>query len=201
MGFLAEHCVMAPLTSSLRARLTGIACKHEPDIEHFFAEESVLNDSQMLSTTYCMYLQETSEAVCAFCVSSSDVSVDLIPKRARNKINRRIPYVKQRDHYPAVLVGQLAVFDKFASLHLGDELMELIKLWIVTVANHIAARYIIVDAVNDSHVISYYERNGFSLVFTTEEVERQANEIDESENLKTRFMLSDLMPIRQKLTI
>ncbi|MBQ8990373.1 MAG: hypothetical protein IJ067_11850 [Prevotella sp.] len=50
-----------------------------------------------------MRTKETMEAVAAFCVINTDIAVDLIPKSTRNKLNRKIPYAKQRDHYPAVL--------------------------------------------------------------------------------------------------
>jgi len=54
------------------------------------------------------------------CVINTDISVDLIPKSTRNKLNRKIPYAKQRDHYPAVLIGQIAVFDAFAKIERYD---------------------------------------------------------------------------------
>jgi len=60
------------------------------------------------------YKKDTMQAVAAFCVINTDISVDLIPKSTRNKLNRKIPYAKQRDHYSAVLIGQIAVFDDFA---------------------------------------------------------------------------------------
>ena len=64
------------------------------------------------------------EAVAAFCVINTDISVDLIPKSTRNKLNRKIPYAKQRDHYPAVLIGQIAVFDAFLEYHLVPAISE-----------------------------------------------------------------------------
>ena len=126
------------------------------------------------------------------CVINTDISVDLIPKSTRNKLNRNIPYAKQRDHYPAVLIGQIAVFDAFVKYHLGDELMDSIKWWLRNVANLIAARYVVVDAVNNEKVLQFYDRNQFWTVFKTEEDERKANELEDSQPLLTRFMISDL---------
>lgn len=199
MGLLNEKCLLAPLTKELRDKLKGFECSREPDIEKFFKEESVLNDRQLLSKTYCFYLPETMEAVAGFCVLSSDISVSLIPKRTRNKINRHIPYVKQRSQYPAVLVGQLVVFDKFSSLHLGDELLDTIKAWLVIEANQVASRYVIVDAVNKPGVLSFYERNFFQYVFPNIEDEIAANNMDSCDVLSTRFMISDLMPIYEQV--
>lgn len=192
MGYLSENCAFAPLTEDLHNKLTGFDCQQEPAIQDFFRDEAILNAKELMSKSYCFYKKDTMEAVAAFCVISTDISVDLIPKSTRNKLNRKIPYAKQRDHYPAVLIGQVAVFDAFSQYHLGDELMDSIKWWLRNVANLVAARYVVVDAVNHEKVLKFYKRNLFFPVFKTEEDERKASEIEEGQPLKTRFMVSDL---------
>lgn len=189
-----SDCNFSLLTEELHEQLSGFNCRLEPDIEKFFQEECVLNDSQLLSSTYCFYLPESKEAVAGFCILCSDISTSAIPKKMRNKLNRKIPYVKQRDQYPAILIGQLAVFDQFSENHLGNELMENVKVWLAGMVKNVAARYIIVDAVNDEHVLNYYLRNKFSFVFQEEPDEREALELGDDEPLKTRFMVCDLKP-------
>lgn len=192
MGYLSENCAFAPLTEQLHEALTGFDCQREPAIQDFFRNEAVLNAKELMSKSYCFYKKDTMQAVAAFCVINTDISVDLIPKSTRNKLNRKIPYAKQRDHYPAVLIGQIAVFDAFAKYHLGNELMDSIRWWLRNVANLIAARYVVVDAVNNEKVLQFYARNQFWTVFKTEEDERKANELEDGQPLLTRFMISDL---------
>ena len=192
MGYLSENCCFALLTEELHGALTGFDCQREPAIQAFFRDEAILNAQELMSKSYCFYKKDTMEAVAAFCVINTDISVDLIPKSTRNKLNRKIPYAKQRDHYPAVLIGQIAVFDGFLKFHLGDELMATIKWWLRNVANMVPARYVVVDAVNHPKVLDFYARNQFWPVFKTEEDEREANELEEGEPLVTRFMIADL---------
>ena len=192
MGFLSENCAFAPLTEQLHEALTGFDCQREPAIQDFFRNEAILNAKELMSKSYCFYKKDTMQAVAAFCVINTDISVDLIPKSTRNKLNRKIPYAKQRDHYPAVLIGQIAVFDAFAKYHLGNELMDSIRWWLRNVANLIAARYVVVDAVNNEKVLQFCARNQFWTVFKTEEDERKANELEDGQPLLTRFMISDL---------
>jgi hypothetical protein len=192
MGYLSDNCAFAPLTEQLHEALTGFDCQREPAIQDFFRNEAVLNAKELMSKSYCFYKKDTMQAVAAFCVINTDISVDLIPKSTRNKLNRKIPYAKQRDHYPAVLIGQIAVFDAFAKYHLGDELMDSIRWWLRNVANLIAARYVVVDAVNNEKVLQFYARNQFWTVFKTEEDERKAYELEDGQPLLTRFMISDL---------
>ncbi len=205
MNFL-DRCHFDELTEELQSELVGLDCRRESKIEKFFNEESVLSDSQMLSHTYCFYEYVKNEdgtaqkrAVAGFCVSCSNVATKLIPKVTRNKINRKIPYGKQRDHYPAVMIGQLTIFDFYAGKGIGDELMRKIKWWLVVENQNVASRYVIVDAINKPKVLDFYIRNGFSFAFPDINTEREYVGVSENESLRTRFMLCDLMPIRQAI--
>lgn len=192
MGYLSDNCSFALLTNELHNTLTGFDCQRELAIQDFFRHEAIPSAEELMSKSYCFYKMDTMEAVAAFCVINTDIAVDFIPKSTRNKLNRKIPYAKQRDHYPAVLIGQIAVFDNFVKYHLGDELMDSIKWWLRNVANLIAARYVVVDAVNHEKVLQFYARNRFWPVFKTEADERLANELEEDQPLLTRFMIADL---------
>lgn len=204
MGFLKD-CEFDEITEELHQLLTGFNCEQEPLIEKFFRDECVLHDGQMLSRTYCYYRKKKQddkvvrEAVAGFCISCSNVATKLIPKATRNKINRKIPYEKQRDHYPAVMIGQLCVFDGYAKEHCGDDLMNNIKWMIADLARQIGARYLIVDAVNKPKVLEYYKRNGFLFVFPDVELECQYMNLPVGEEPRTRFMLFDLMPVFKEL--
>lgn len=56
----------------------------------------------------------------------------------------------------------------------------------------VAARYVVVDAVNHEKVLQFYARNQFWPVFKTEEDERIANELEPDKPLLIRFMIADL---------
>ena len=160
----------------------------------------------MLSHTYCFYEEvgldngaKEKRSVAGFCVSCSNVATKLISKVTRNRINRKIPYGKQRDHYPAVMIGQLTIFDGYSGRGLGDDLLDFIKYWLVVENQNVASRYVIVDAVNKPKVLDFYIRNGFSFAFPDINMEREYVGVSANENLRTRFMLCDLMPIRQAI--
>ena len=115
-----------------------------------------------------------------------------MPKEIKDDFNAEIPDDKRRSFYPATLIGQLVVFDEFRSEHIGDEFMNLLKAWIVTKANQIGFRYLVVDAVNKPKVISYYRDNGFEMLFEDEKTEKEYRGIYGRKSLKTRFMTYDL---------
>lgn len=127
MGYLSEHSAFAHLTEDLAERLQGFSCEKEPAIADFFRDEAVLNERQLLSRPYCFYLPETMEAVCAFCVSNSNISMRTMPVDIKEEFVAGIPDDKRRSFYPATLIGQLAVFDNFRHEHVGDEFLSHIK--------------------------------------------------------------------------
>lgn len=62
-------------------------------------------------------------------------------------------------YFPAVKVTKLAVDIKYAGKGYGKVILELIEGAIYN--QHIAVRFITLDAINTPKVITFYERNGF----------------------------------------
>ena len=200
MDFLSDNCILSPITDDLRNSLARFVCAKALNIESFFRNEAIDYANEMMGQSYAFVEKETKDIVCAFCVTCASISTDEMPKSFRNKMNRRIPYVKQRNTYPAILLAQLAINDLYKELHLGDKVMRLIKAWIVRYASQIAGRYLIVDAVNTPKVIEFYQRNNFKLVFETETDEQSYSEITDNKPLETRFMITDLIDIKHNLS-
>ncbi len=197
MDFLSDNCLFSPITNDLKESLAGFVCTKEKDIESFFRNEAIDYANEMMGQSYAFIEKETKAIVCAFCVTCASISTDEMPKPFRNKMNRTIPYVKQRNTYPAILLAQLAINDSYLNLHLGDKLMSLIKIWIVKYASQVAGRYLIVDAINTPKVIEFYKRNNFNLVFPSEAEECKLSDLQSDMPLKTRFMIADLIDVKR----
>ena len=56
-----------------------------------------------------------------------------------------------------------------------------------------------VDAYNDPAVLSFYQKNDFMTVFSTEEQEKETYRQSPSEPLQTRYMFFDMMQWRNKM--
>ena len=102
-------------------------------------------------------------------------------------------YEKQRKHYPATLIGQFAIFDAYSDKHLGDEFLSFVILWIISEAQQMGKRFVIVDAINNEKVLKFYERNGFKVLFRTEDEELIATGKGLGESLPTRMMFADFI--------
>lgn len=192
MGFLIDNCVFAPLTGELLSRLSDFSCKHESDIADFFSQKAVPAAKELMSKSYCFFDPDTKDMVAAFCVLNATLPTEHLPNYARRALNKGVEYPKQRKQYPATLLAQLAVFDKYADKHVGDELMTFVLTWLHRNAMEMGNRFLVVDAINNEKVIEYYQRNDFRLMFRTDEEELIATGKNPEDSLSTRMMYYDL---------
>lgn len=198
MGFLKERCVFSELKEEVVQQCSPFSCRNDNDIEEFFRNDYKLFAEQLFGKSYGFFTNDdTSNLVSAFTVSNSMLPVDRFPRRIRDKINKNVPFVKRHIQHPAVLVGQLAVFDGYNHLGIGDETLDYIKTWFTSSDNKTGCRYLIVDAINHPKVLDFYTRNGFKFIFNNLEDEIEYMELDlEPEYKKTRLMYFDLIVIK-----
>jgi len=198
MGFLKERCFFSELKEELVRQCPPFSCKNDKDIEEFFMTEYKLFAEQLFGKSYGFFTNDdTPKLTSAFTVSNSMLPVDRFPRRIRDKINKNVPYVKRRVQHPAVLIGQLAVFDGFNHLGIGDEILTFIKMWFLSSENKTGCRYLVIDAINHPKVLDFYTRNGFRFIFNNIEDEIEYMELDlDPEYKRTRLMYFDLIVLK-----
>lgn len=193
MNFLSDKCSLYELNNS--AQLEGFCCG-DKDLDDFFTYDCFNYAKQLLGKSYCYKLDDDPViTVCAFTLSNASIRVDDLPNARRKKIESDIPHVKALKDYPAVLIGRLAVSENFRHKHIGSDVLEFIKYWFIDPNNKTGCRFITVDAYNAPETISFYENNGFKLVFSTDQQEKEYRHIKEDIILKTRLMYFDLLPL------
>lgn len=94
----------------------------------------------------------------------------------------KLPNSKRIKQYPSIKIGRLGVHKNFHGTGLAYELMDFIKGW-VTIDHKPGCRLLIIDAVNKSKQIRYYNRNKFKFL------------LDSDQDSKTRIMYYDLLKI------
>ena len=191
MSFLKEHCSLFSVNEP--KELEGFNCG-DLDIDEFFANDCFGFTKQLLGKTYCYRLnEEPNKVVCAFTLANAGVRVSDLPNARRKKIEARIPHAKALKDYPAVLVARLGVSSEFRSKHIGSDVLDFIKLWFIEPLNKTGCRFVIVDAYNTPSTMAFYEKNGFKVVFSAEQQEKDYRHITSETPLSTRLMYHDLM--------
>lgn len=215
MGYLLDNCRFGRLTSEIINQCRPYTCSKNADIDSFFHDNTPDNYRdywlEMMGTTHCFFTDEKDNTtqpkmVCAFSLSNSSLRTDILPNNRRNRLNRSIPNAKRRFQYPAILIGELCVFDGFGhktfGYNIADEMMNLIKTIAIDPDNNSSSRYLIVDALNSPEVIEYYKRNGFEFLFASDEEELEhlrSGHSSDVQNCRTRLMFFDLVVLNQQM--
>lgn len=127
-------------------------------------------------------------------LANDSVKLKLISSTALNRLQRGVVNTKRGINFPAVLIGRLGVSaaDRGKGLNIGSQIIDFVKMWFRSSDNKTGCRFIVVDAYNNDRTIHFYQKNGFKLLYGTEEEERAFLELDENEPLETRFMFFDI---------
>ncbi len=193
MGFLETKCTFSVLTKDLLESCNSFDCGHV-DLNDFFTNDSQDYSSQLLGKSYCFLLDENpKDIVCAFTISNDSIKTNSLPNSRKKKVNKDIPRIKQFRSYPAVLIGRLGVNIKFKKNGIGKELMDFIKSWFIDPENKTGCRFVVVDSYNEEIPLTYYQRNDFQFLFSSEEQEIKYMDLPVEFELKTRLMYFDLI--------
>lgn len=123
--------------------------------------------------------------------------LEIYPITEEKKLTENIPHEKTLSSYPATLIGRLGVNSIFRQKGIDSDVMTFIKQWIIASENKTGCRYLTVHAYNNEKTISFYEKNGFRCLFSTEKQEKEYIDLSEKKELKTRLMYYDLILINQ----
>lgn len=194
-----ERCLIVRLTEELASLPFNCGnTEGDKDLEDFFHNQALLYAKEKLGQTYCVIDNEgeTTIIVAFFTVSNDSIKTTFIPKKAVNKIERKIPGRKHLHTYPAVLIGRLGVNQMYQGkqFFIGQQVLNYIKTWFTEEDNKTGCRFLVVDAYNKEKILKFYERNKFKFLYADESTEKREQHIeDENETLHTRHMFLDLL--------
>ena len=200
MSFLIEHCTFFELTEDVLATCQPFSCGNA-DLDDFFQNDATRYAYYLMGKTYCFRLNsDPSKIVCALTVSNDSIRIYDLPRSRRDYMKSLTHHEKPLRRYPGVLIGRLGVSSEFAGKGVGSEALDFVKGWFYSSSNKTGCRFVIVDAVNDLQVLSFYEKNGFRPLFPTEEQEfaYTMGKKDAPVKLDTRLMYFDLLNLRQE---
>jgi GNAT superfamily N-acetyltransferase len=192
MSFL-EKCSQFRLGEKTKAEWSQFSCD-DNDLDSFFLNDAANYERQLLGRTYCFALNGASSViVCAFTLSNSSIDARNLPNSRRKKLTENIPHEKSLSSYPATLIGRLGVSREYGGRGIGTELMDFIKQWLLEPGAKAACRYLTVDAYNNVQTLKFYETNGFKLLFSSEQQEKEYIGLLPEKELRTRLMYFDLI--------
>ncbi len=136
------------------------------ELNEFLYEESYIHQIHLGMVTNI--LETESETIAYYSVSNDILKVldkeDFgIEVAGLNIHEDYYEYFFEQDTYPAVKIGRLAVSEKYQRQGIGQFIIDSLVQSFKT-NNKTGCQIITVDAINEPHVISFYERNKFTLL-------------------------------------
>lgn len=198
MAYLVEQCGFCELTEGVLAACQPFSCGND-DLDDFFRNDATRYAHFLMGKTYCFRQNSNpNKIVCAFTVSNDSIRIYDLPRSRRDYMKSLTHHEKPLRRYPGVLIGRLGVSSEFAGKGIGSETLDFIKGWFLSTNNKTGCRFVIVDAVNEQYVISFYQKNGFQPLFSSEEQEfaYTIGKKDIPVKLDTRLMYFDLLKMR-----
>jgi len=199
MAYILEKCSFQELTDDTLAACQPFSCGNE-DLDDFFAHDATRYAHFLMGKTYCFRLNsDPSKIVCAFTISNDSIRIYDLPRGRRDYMKSLTHHEKPLRRYPGVLIGRLGVSCDYAGQGIGSEALQFVKGWFFSSSNKTGCRFVIVNAVNEPQVITFYEKNDFHCLFSSEEQEfiYTSGKKGQTSNLATRLMYYDLLEMRK----
>ena len=193
MSFIQEKCSFGFFTCQKADNCKPFHCGDD-DLDEFFIQDAFLQSEELLCKNYCFVLDEDPSTIVAAFTLSND-SIKKIPGSRKKKVEKNIPREKLYSSYPAVMIGRLGISSDFQGQHIGSDIISFIKAWFVDPLNKTGCRFLLVDSYNKENNLTFYQRNGFNYLFSTEEQEREFRGIKPERPLNSRLMYFDLIEL------
>ena len=192
---LGNDCTLYKLNELILNNCVPFDCGVD-DLNDFFAKDVITYEKDLMGKTYCWLDNSNDRKIIAMVtLANASIQTTHLPNNPKRHLHKAIAYNKQGRTYPAVLIGRLGVDKSYqgAEFRIGAQIMDFIKDWFISADNKTGCRFILVDAVNNSHTLIYYERNGFKPLFPRVCDEKAFYDISENEELRTRMYYFDLL--------
>ena len=206
MGFLEDKCIFEVLTKDVIGESFPFTCGNDVDMDEFFQKDALVYAHRRLGKSYCFRLEEDSRNIVAcFTLSNDSIRIWDLGSSKKNAMWKELTNrEKMLSRFPGVLIGRLAVAERFAGQGIGSEILDFIKLWFLSEENKTGRRLAIVNAKNKAEILKFYEKNGFRYLFKKEidedlYIKPPKNEDERKERIRnprklvTRLMYCDLL--------
>ena len=185
------------LTKEVLAECEHFSCG-VGDLDEYFQKDVVGYTRRMVSRTYVFRPNDNPRQIaCAFSVSNDSLRITDLSNRKQEAFREENDLSEKRlKRYPGILIGRLAVNKELGHRGIGTALMNFIKRWLMD-GGKTGCRFLIVDARNAEDALAYYEKNGFTYLFRSEEEESISTRKDKAVvPQSTRLMYFDLMELK-----
>ena len=143
--------------NQVRKLLKTFSCAKNADVQDFLHNKAITFERNLRSCTY-LYMNDESKSVSGY--FSIGITYLLTNQLDKAVVKFLDGYTDETIAIPCYLVGQLGKNDECKG-KIGDFLLDDALKIIDKSQDNLSGRFVLIDAVNDSKVLNFYEQNSF----------------------------------------
>jgi hypothetical protein len=164
---LSEIIQSSESNSQTKKILKTFSCSRNRDLEDFLHNKAVTFEKHFRARTYIYIDNDTKEVAAYFTIAISMLYTDNISSKTIKMLDGYKDDVKT---IPCFLIGQLGKSDRYKKHKIGMYILEDSVDIIDKSHKTLGGRFILLDAINNKKVISFYKNN---LFFPIEKIDTQ----------------------------
>jgi len=155
---LAEIIENTNSNRKIKKLLETFECSKNQDLQDFLHNKALTFEKHLRSRTY-LYIENSSKNVIAyFTIAVTTLHTSNISKEVIQLLDG---YRDDIDTIPCFLIGQLGKSSNYESLKIGEFILNDTINIIDKSQKSLGGRFILLDAINNQKVLSFYEKNAF----------------------------------------
>ena len=144
-------------TNQVRKLLKTFSCAKNADVQNFLHNKAITFENYLRSRTYLYVNNENKGVMGYFSIGITYLLTNRLDKAVVKFLDG---YTDETIAIPCYLVGQLGKNDECKG-KIGDFLLDDALKIIDKSQDSLSGRFVLIDAVNDSKVLNFYEQNSF----------------------------------------
>lgn len=155
---LSEIIQTLPSKTKTKELLETFMCSKNADLQDFLHHQAMTFEKHLRSRTYVYVDNEAKEIAAYFSIAIYMLDTDDISSDVILMIDGYKDDVKT---IPCFLIGQVGKSDKYETFKIGNYILADAVEKIDQAQRLLGGRFILLDAINDSKVIEFYQQNTF----------------------------------------
>jgi len=144
--------------TKVKKLLKTFKCSKNIDLQDFLHNKALTFEKNLRARTYIYIDNDTKEVVAYFTIAISTLHTESISSETIKLLDG---YQNDVKTIPCFLIGQLGKSDKFQKKKIGEYILEDSVDIIDESHRSLGARFILLDAINNDKLISFYQKNLF----------------------------------------
>lgn len=147
-----------PSKTKAKKLLETFICSKNSDLHDFLHDQAITFERHLRSRTYVYVDNKTREVAAYFTIAVNTLHTDGISPKVILLLDG---YKDDIQTIPCFLIGQVGKSDQYGEFKIGEHILADAVEIINSAQEALGGRFVLLDAINQPKVISFYQQNAF----------------------------------------